>query len=67
MKIVYSEHAKMKMKERKIQAELVEKVVVNPEITFYDVLNRTIVAISKVLIQTFETNLVVIYTKQKEV
>lgn len=66
MKIQYSKHAFTKISERKIQENLIEEVLTNPELTFYDILNRTLVSISAVKIQDFETNLGVIYTKSEE-
>jgi hypothetical protein len=66
LKIQYSKHALAKIEERKIDKTLIERVLINAELTFYDIVNRTFVGISKVKIQEFETNLVVVYTKSEE-
>lgn len=64
MNIQYSKHALAKIEERKIKKFLIESVLSNAELTFYDIVNRAFVGISKVKIQEFETNLVVVYTKK---
>lgn len=67
MKISYSKDAINKINERKIDKEWIEKILQNPEMIFYDFVNRTFIATSKIKIKENETHLVLIYTKEEDV
>ena len=43
-------HALQKIKERKIRVEMIEEVLSNPESLFYDLIEKTMVAVAKVKI-----------------
>ena len=66
MKITFSKHALQKIKERKIRIEMIEKVLSNPEFIFYDLIEKTLVAVAKVKIDDIQTNLIVVFTKKGE-
>lgn len=66
MKISYSKHAINKMNERKINKEWIEKILQAPEMAFYDFVNKTFIAISRIKIMASETHLVLIYTKDED-
>ncbi|MEW5945584.1 MAG: DUF4258 domain-containing protein [bacterium] len=63
MKIEYSKHAKLKLRERGIGTSDIEKTVAIPDCVYYDLASRTMVAIRKVKIGGVETNLVVPFIK----
>jgi len=64
MKITFSKHALQKIKERKIRIEMIEEVLSNSESLFYDLIEKTIVAVAKVKIDDIQTNFVVVFTKK---
>ena len=66
MKISFTKHASQKMKERKIGTELIKKVLNKPAYLFYDLKEKTFVAIDQITIDDVRTNLVVVFTKEKE-
>ena len=66
MKITFSKHALQKIKERKIGIEMIEEVLSNPEFLFYDLIEKTLVAVAKVKIDDIKTNLVVVFIKKGE-
>jgi len=66
MKLIFSKHAEMKIKERKIIKEDIEKVLKEPDFVFYDLFTRGLINIGKVQVEGTSTNLVVVYTKQKD-
>jgi len=47
MRLVFTEHARLRLIERKIDIREVEKVILKPEWKFYDLKNRCNVAIGK--------------------
>lgn len=47
--------------------EWIEKVLQSPEMTFYDLTNKTFIAISNIEIRTSKTHLVIVYTKKEDV
>jgi len=47
MRLVFTEHARLRLLERKIDAQEVENVIMKPEWKFYDLKNRYNVAIGK--------------------
>ena len=64
MKITFSKHALQKIKGRKLRVEMIEEVLSNPESLFYDLIEKTIVAVAKVKIDDIQTNFVVVFTKK---
>jgi len=60
-------HALNKINERKIEKKWIENIIKTPELTFYDILNRTFIAISRIKIQKSETHLVLVYTKEEDI
>jgi len=66
MKITFSKHALQKIKERKIRVEMIKEALCNPEFLFYDLMEKTLVAVAKVKIDNIQTNLVVVFTKKGE-
>ncbi len=66
MKITFSKHALQKIKERKIRVEMIEEVLSNSESLFYDLIEKTMVAVAKVKIDDIQTNFVVVFTKKGE-
>ena len=66
MRIIFSKHALQKIKERKIKVEVIEEVVSNPEFLFYDLIEKTMVAVAKVKTDDIQTNLVVVFIKKGE-
>jgi hypothetical protein len=60
----FSKHALLKIKERKIEKELVKKVIQEPEFLFYDIMGKCMIAISKVIIAGTETHLVVPFERE---
>ncbi|MCD6521378.1 DUF4258 domain-containing protein [Candidatus Calescamantes bacterium] len=66
MRIIFSKHALQKIKERKIKVEVIEEVVSNPEFLFYDLIEKTMVAVAKVKIDDIQTSLVVVFIKKGE-
>ena len=64
MKITFSKHALQKIKERKIKIKIIEKVLTNSEILFYDLTDKTLIAVAKVKIDNTQTNLVVVFIKE---
>lgn len=66
MNIIYSKHAQQKLDERQIRHEKVEEVLRKPEFLFYDIMNKTIIGISRVNLEDLETNLVVVFTKESD-
>ena len=65
MKIIFSKHADMKIRERKIRIENIEKTLQEPDFIFYDIRTRSLINIAKIKIENVFTNLVVVYTKQE--
>ncbi|RLI81114.1 DUF4258 domain-containing protein [Archaeoglobales archaeon] len=47
MRLVFTEHARLRLLERKIDVQEVENVIMKPEWKFYDLKNRYNVAIGK--------------------
>jgi len=66
MRITYSKHAQLKLEERRIKAEVIEEVLEKPDLLFYDIMSKTIIAVAKVKFSDIETNLVVVFTKDGE-
>jgi len=66
MKIIFSKHAEMKIKERKVKKENIEKTLKEPDFVFYDLHTRSLINIAKINIDDVPTNLVVVYTKQED-
>ncbi len=66
LKLIFSKHASEKIRERKIKVKMIEKVLKNPEILFYDLVNKTMIAVAKVKVNNTSTNLVVVFTKEGE-
>lgn len=62
----FSKHALLKIEERKIDKNLIVNVIKDPNILFYDIISRCMVAIGKVKIVGIETHLVVAYVKESE-
>lgn len=65
--MLFSKHALLKIKERKIGKELIEKVILEPDFLFYDITSRCMVAIGKVTMAGTETNLIVPFEKESDV
>ena len=66
MKLRLSKHAKQKIDERKVRVEDIKEVVKDAEIVFYDIDSKAFVSIGKIVFEGVETNLVVVYKKEKE-
>lgn len=66
MKITFSKHALQKIKERNIKVETIEEVLKNPEFLFYDLIEKTMIAVGKVKIDDVQTNLVVVFIRKGE-
>lgn len=66
MKLILTKHASQKIIERQINLETLEEVLNNREYLFYDLKERTLIAISKVKIKDIPTNLIVVFTEEKE-
>lgn len=47
MKIIFSKHAEMKIKERKIEREDIEKVLKEPDFVFYDISTQNFINVRK--------------------
>ncbi len=45
---------------------MIEEVLSNPEFLFYDLIEKTMVAVARVKIDDIQTNLVVVFTKKGE-
>lgn len=65
--MLFSRHALLKIKERKIEKELIEKVIQEPEFLFYDVIGKCMIAIGRVIMAGMETNLIVPFEKENDV
>lgn len=65
--MLFSKHALLKIKERKIEKELIEKVILEPDFLFYDIASKCMIAIGKVIITGTETNLIVPFEKECDV
>lgn len=66
MKLIFSKHAEMKIKERKIVKEDIEKVLREPDLVFYDLFTRGLINIGRIQVEGISTNLTVVYTKQED-
>ena len=66
MKIELSKHARQKIAERRINIETLEKVLEEAELLFFDIDTKALIAAAKVEIENVATNLVVIYTKERD-
>ncbi|RLL83968.1 hypothetical protein CN13_01560 [Petrotoga sp. HKA.pet.4.5] len=66
MKLILTKHASQKIIERQINLETLEEVLNNHEYLFYDLKEKTLIAISKVKIKDIQTNLIVVFTEEKE-
>ena len=53
--MLFSRHALLKIKERKIEKELIGKVIQEPEFLFYDVVGKCMIAIGRVIMAGMET------------
>lgn len=62
--MLFSKHALLKIKEREIDKSIIEKVINGPDILFYDVIGRCLVAIGKVKMAGVEIYLVVPFVKE---
>lgn len=67
MKIIFSKHAEMKIKERIIEREEVEEVLKEPDFVFYDIYTKNFINVCKVKIKNVSTNLVVVYMKENDI
>ncbi|MEJ5300827.1 MAG: DUF4258 domain-containing protein [Thermodesulforhabdaceae bacterium] len=61
-----SKHAKLKIEERRIDLENIEKVLKNAELIFYDIISKSFVSIGKIKIGEMETNLIVVHKKEDD-
>jgi len=66
MKLILTKHASQKIIERQINLEILEEALNNREYLFYDLKEKTLIAISKVKIKDIQTNLIVVFTEEKE-
>ncbi|MGR3178931.1 MAG: DUF4258 domain-containing protein [Candidatus Anammoxibacter sp.] len=64
--MLFSKHALLKIEERKIDKDLIVKVIKDPNILFYDIISRCMVAIGRVKIAGTETHLVVPYVREND-
>jgi len=67
MKIIFSKHAEMKIKERNIEREDIEKVLKEPDFVFYDISTQNFINVRKLQIKEVSTNLVAVYIKQQDI
>jgi len=67
MKILFSKHAEVKIRERKIKKEWIEAVLTKPQLKFYDIINKTFINIGKIETKNIETNLIVVYNKEGDI
>lgn len=67
MKIIFSKHAEMKIKERIIEKEEVEEVLKEPDFVFYGIYTKNFINVCKVKIKDVSTNLVVVYMKENDI
>ena len=59
-----SKHAQLKIKERKIDKDLLWEVINKPGFLFYDIFTKSMIAIGKVVISDNETYLVISFIKE---
>ncbi len=67
MKIKFSKHAKQKIKERELNIKDIENTIKNPDYLFYDIESKAFVSVCKVKIERTKTNLIVIFTKERNI
>ncbi|MEM7820555.1 MAG: hypothetical protein QW761_03080 [Candidatus Aenigmatarchaeota archaeon] len=66
MLVKLSRHAHLKIEERKINKKLIEEVVRKPDLLFYDIFSKSMVAMGKVKILNVETYLVIPFVEEGE-
>ncbi|MDY6895086.1 MAG: DUF4258 domain-containing protein [Thermotogota bacterium] len=66
MKLILTKHASQKIIERQINLETLEEALNNHEYLFYDLQEKTLIAISRIKINNIQTNLVVVFTQEKD-
>ncbi len=62
--MLFSKHALLKIKERKIDKNLIKNVIKEPYSLYYDIISRCMVAIGNVKMAGVKTHLVVPYVKK---
>ncbi len=69
IKIIFSKHARNKILERKIKEPFLKETIINPDSIYYDVFSKTFIAIKevKLVFSKVKSNLVVSFTKEKDV
>ena len=62
--LIFSKHAQLKIHERRIDKDLLVKVIEKPEFLFYDLFYKSMIGIGKVVIQGNDTYLVIPFIKE---
>jgi len=66
VRIVYTEHLKLRLKIRKIPDDYPKKICNNPEQTFFDNLEKTFIAIKKLKYNKKVRNMMVVYERKND-
>jgi len=67
IKIIFSKHAKNKISERKLSESFLKEIIRNPDMIFYDIISKVFIAIRNTELSNVKTNLVVCFTKEKNI
>lgn len=66
VRIVYTEHLKLRLKIRKVPDDYPKKIYNNPEQTFFDNFEKTFIAIKKLKYNKKVRNMMVAYEKEND-
>lgn len=65
MKIIFSKHARKKIREREIGRDLLVKILQKPDLLNYDLFSKTFIAVGEInIMRGLKTNLIISFIKE---